>query len=328
MQTEAVSLLEDDDVTEGIAEISSPQYLNHSDVPLTCLAEEDPPMDFEEVVDIRDNGDGINGDDNERTAPKTEDQKLKYAIVKAIFEAIELSAKTGASLGTFADLLCFARHMYCRGKDIDEDDHPMKCSWPKDWEAAKKYLQDVGYEDAKEYFICLSAMHKKHWDIMQSATEKCRFCGQEGTIKYYYLGLHNKVKQWTQDPDMCAKMTAHWSEKEHWINGSNDGWEIKKEVWDGARFSELSWFWDPEKCWCLPARCNRTGCRNILSANDVLQAPAHPDGQRELYCNSCCSKFLHQPVYVNGDPRNIAYIGRVAYNKHVAYHFIKRTELL
>ena len=122
------------------------------------------------------------GNDSVIAATGTEDQKLKYAILKGTFEAVELGAKTGASLSTFTDLLCYAHRMYCRGKDIDEDDHKMKCSWPKDWGGAKKYLKDIGYEDAHEYFICLSASHKHHWDIMQSATETCRFCGEVGTI--------------------------------------------------------------------------------------------------------------------------------------------------
>lgn len=63
-------------------------------------------MDFEAVDDIGDDSNG-NGDDNERIAPSSEDQKLKYAIVKCIFEAIELSVKTGSSLSTRPALLCF-----------------------------------------------------------------------------------------------------------------------------------------------------------------------------------------------------------------------------
>ena len=264
-------------------------------------------------------GDGSDSeDDNVRVNTSTEEQRLKYAIVKGIFEAIELSTKTGVSLGTIADLLCYARRMYCRGKNIEEDDHLMKISWPKDWEAAKKYLKDVGYEDACEYFICLSETHKQHWDIMQSASEKCRFCGEVGTIKYYYLGLQSKVKQWTEDPDMCSKMTAHWLEKEHWINGNNDGWDIKKEVWDGARFAELSWFWDPNKIWCLPARCIKDGCKNVFSADDISQAPNQHDGSKELYCDCCCTRFIHYPKYANGDPRNIAYIGKRVYDSQDA----------
>ena len=261
-------------------------------------------------------GDGISSgedlEDNARSNISTEEEKLKYAIVKSIFEAIELSTKTGTSLVTFADLLCYARRMYCRGKDIDEEDLPVQCSWPKDWETAQKYLKDVGYQDAHEYFICLTEMHKQHWDIMQSASSKCRFCGGGGTIKYYYLGSNSKVKQWTEEPDMCSKMTAHWSEKEHWINGNVDGWEIKKEVWDGAIFAELAWFWDPDKRWCLPARCVRDGCKNVFSAEDILQSSDQPDGSKELYCNCCYTRFLHYPKYSNGDPRNIAYIGKVS----------------
>ncbi|PFX15062.1 hypothetical protein AWC38_SpisGene20739 [Stylophora pistillata] len=61
--------------------------------------------------------------------------------------------------------------------------------------------------------------------------------------------------------------------------------------------------------WCLPTRCKRDGCKNFLSAADVLQAPTLPDGHRELYCENCCTTFLHRPAFVNGDPRNIAYIG-------------------
>lgn len=263
--------------------------------------------------DIGDDGDGINGDDSGRTAPGTEDQKLKYAIVKCIFEAIELSVRTGSSLCTIEDLLCYARRMYCRGKEIDEEDHTMKIRWPRDWEQAQKFLDDVGYEDVEEYYICLSAAHKNHRDIMEFATEKCRFCGEAGTVKYYYLGLRSKVKLWVGEQQMCEKMTAHWSEKEHWINGGNGGWSIKKEVWDGTRFSELAWFWNPDETWCLPARCVRQGCKNIISAEEISQTPTKSDGSRELFCISCCTRFDHHPKYVNGDPRNIAYIGKIVY---------------
>ena len=53
---------------------------------------------------------------------------------------------------------------------------------------------------------------------------------------------------------MCEKMIGHWKEKAHWLqqehseNDSNSwGYSCKKEVWDGQRFAELSYFWDPEK---------------------------------------------------------------------------------
>ena len=41
--------------------------------------------------------------------------------MKCIFEASELSVTTGSSLCTIEDLRCYARRMYCRGKEIEED---------------------------------------------------------------------------------------------------------------------------------------------------------------------------------------------------------------
>lgn len=91
-------------------------------------------------------GDGSDSEDNNvRVNISTEEQRWKYAIVKSMFEAIELSTETGASLGTIADLLCYACRMYYRGKNIEEYDHLMKIFWPKDWEAAKRNLKDVGW---------------------------------------------------------------------------------------------------------------------------------------------------------------------------------------
>lgn len=41
----------------------------------------------------------------------------------------------------------------------------------------------------------------------------------------------------------------------------------RKEIWDGTRFSELSWFWDPEKEWLLPVMC--PFCSSVISASDI-----------------------------------------------------------
>lgn len=99
---------------------------------------------------------------------------LKYAIVRCIFQAIELNKESGESLSNFEALLSFARQMYCLGKEIDEDDPNVKKMWPKTWEEARKYLVKLGYNDAKEYFICLNKSHHMHWDIMESQTDVCR----------------------------------------------------------------------------------------------------------------------------------------------------------
>ena len=169
---------------------------------------------------------------------------MEQTIVKCIFESLDIIQETGASLNTFQDLLVFARHMFCRGRGLEDEDQMVKAIWPHDWETAKVYLVKLGYQDAKEYYICVDDSHKRHWDIMDKETDTCRHCGQKGKLKYYYLGLEGKVKQWVSSPEMCRKMTSHWQEKEHWLRRER-GWPVKKEIWDGDRFCELSWFWDP-----------------------------------------------------------------------------------
>lgn len=82
--------LEDQDVTDNFGHIESPNPQIHFDMSQTCSANNNDSDD--------------SGDDSVRVAIGTEDQKLKYAIVKGIFEAIELSTKTDASLSTIADL--------------------------------------------------------------------------------------------------------------------------------------------------------------------------------------------------------------------------------
>ena len=236
---------------------------------------------------------------------------MEQTIVKCIFESLDIIQETGASLNTFQDLLVFARHMFCRGRGLEDEDQMVKAIWPHDWETAKMYLVKLGYQDAKEYYICLDDSHKRHWDIMDKETDTCRHCGQKGKLKYYYLGLEGKVKQWVSSPEMCRKMTSHWQEKEHWL-GRERGWPVKKEIWDGDRFCELSWFWDPNTVWCLPARCKTENCKNVFSGATIESLPESPsaEGLKEVSCEQCHGKFLHEPKYARGDPRNLALLGR------------------
>lgn len=108
-------------------------------------------------------------------------------------------------------------------------------------------------------------------------------------------------------------MTAHWREKSHWLPAQwkeGWGWPCKKEFWDGTRFSKLSYFWDPDSEWTLPAKCPENGCGIVISADELLSAPVACDGvdtTRLVECPSCQNIFQHIPQQVRGDPRNIAY---------------------
>ena len=110
---------------------------------------------------------------------------------------------------------------------------------------------------------------------------------------------------------MCKKMTAHWDEKDHWLPPeSKIGWGFpaKKEIWDGKRFAELSYFWDPTQEWTLPVFCPIEDCHKVISAEELLQA-SEIRGRRDVTCPGCFHSFSLEIKTTHGDPRNIAYIG-------------------
>ena len=78
------------------------------------------------------------------------------------------------------------------------------------------------------------------------------------------------------------------------------------ELWHGSRFIELNYFWDPDKTFLLPHKCDY--CLAILSTSEVESAlPAYsPHVICSISCLSCkqLNKFI--PQYVCGDPRNQA----------------------
>jgi hypothetical protein len=163
-------------------------------------------------------------------------------IVAAILEALNLVDQMGGSHKDFIDVLEFAEKLYSRNEDEEDT---IKSMWPKSWRETGIILKRCGYSDPKEYYICLDPCHYSKWDIMSSSEDSCRHCGKCGNIKYYYLGLPDKVKRWCSNANMCKKMMAHWENKDHWIQGTGPTFTLT-EVWDGSRFNELSRFWNPE----------------------------------------------------------------------------------
>lgn len=94
--------------------------------------------------------------------------KVMDAIVCAIFEALDLLHEGKGSLKNFEELLTMARHMFCKGAGLGEDDETVKKRWPCNWSAVRQILIKEGYDDAKGYFICLSDAHRQYWDILES----------------------------------------------------------------------------------------------------------------------------------------------------------------
>ena len=162
----------------------------------------------------------LRGDPEEDDNVGTEDHdaledKIKDAVLCAIFASLDLLHETKGSLKNFEELLTVARHIYCKGAGLGEDDEAVKKKWPSDWTAARQILISEGYEDAKKYVICLSDVHPQHWDILESKSDLCCHCGEKGTIPYYYLGFKGKIKCWVLHSDVCYKHKAGMKRKNY-----------------------------------------------------------------------------------------------------------------
>lgn len=156
-----------------------------------------------------------------------------------------------------------------------------------------------------ESYVCLDVSYYCHWDVMESPESRCKYCGKKGTIKYYYLSIADKIQQWCANEDMCKKMMAHWNEKEHWNQGVGPNFTLK-EVWNGDRFNQLRWFWNPESSWMLPTRCQL--CKTVVSTEENLAFP-ESNGKFAITCNECGTGWMHTPLFAKGDPCNIGLIG-------------------
>lgn len=220
-------------------------------------------------------------------------------ITITLLKALNLVDQMNGSISDFEDVLQFAKELYCR-KDNNLDE-----KWPRNWQETQSVLKNCGYKAPRELYICLDESHYSQWDVMENAEGKCRHCGKEGSIKFYYLGISDKIQLWCANHTMCKKMMGHWDEKEHWIKGQGPNF-ILKEIWDGARFNEISWFWDPDSQWMLPIKCQL--CGNILSIDEIKAFPKEEE-RCVITCPECGTRWKQGPSYARGDPRNIALIG-------------------
>ena len=106
---------------------------------------------------------------------------------------------------------------------------------------------------------------------MNNPHDICKYCRKAGTIQYHYLCLTDKVKRWCASKDFYIKMTQHWKHRENWLHGARDNDNlIYKELWDGKRFAELKWFWDPEEEWMLSGYC--IACNKIVNTDIIKDA--------------------------------------------------------
>lgn len=264
--------------------------------------------DIEEIESIEDNCNQSN--------------PYKRLVVKAVLQAMTIvDNSTGASIKIFEDILSYGRTMLFTNLDPEIDEDILASLWPKSWSEVQSLLKDEGFTDPKEYYICICRdetsftrngkttkkyKYSRKWGIMESKYELCPNCKKCGYIKYYYLGLHEKLKNWFHNPDMCRKMLSHWYEREHWLK-KNSSWPLKKEVWDGERWLKMQWFWDPDQLWTVPTRC--VECLAVISSDIINSSPKDTDGLSMLTCPECLNRFSHKAEVTSGSPLNLALIG-------------------
>ena len=111
---------------------------------------------------------------------------------------------------------------------------------------------------------CLNTTHQCFWSITDKVTDICKHCNQKGAIEFYYLKLADKIRQdvlWKNDSLLEI------------IGLMDQGQKCVRNY----GFAELSWFWDPDKQWVLPTRC-----QFIISADVIAEYQQQMDEVTEL----------------------------------------------
>lgn len=290
-------------------------------------AQEEATMNFcveSEAMDIQEETEGREQQSTVNIESTINDEQfnpIRKLVVEGILDALTIKEDSGGSIKTFEDILKYGKKMLLTsiGDDVDID---ILCSlWPNNWNQAQSLLKEEGFDDAKEYYICICResrettykgqkkrkyYYSRKWSVMDGKDEECPNCGNTGYIKYCYLGLKSKVKNWFKNETMCTKMLAHWEERDHWL-GRELSWPMKKEIWDGQRWIDVQWFWDPSKTWTLPTRC--LFCNDAISADILLECSKDDNGNSLVDCPNCLESFTYKLKTAKGCPLNLALIG-------------------
>ena len=246
---------------------------------------------------------------------------MRKLVVTAVLNALKIKRDSGVSIGIFEDFLKYAKKLLLSTFDdttIDRD--ILTILWPKTWNDVQSLLREEGYEDAKQFYICICRQRKGDDDsgaskysysgkysIMEGKDDLCSHCGKKSYLTYYYLGLNSKIKNWFRNETLCEKMLSHWKERDHWL-GKCESWPLKRELWDGQRWVDLQWFWDPDKTWALPSLC--PSCGITISADHLGNSSNTPAEEIKMVeCPECLEIFHHTMKFANGSPLNLALIG-------------------
>ena len=68
--------------------------------------------------------------------------------------------------------------------------------WPNTHAAAMSKMHNYGYVEPTASKICFSNTHPLHWYNISEAESECPGCGENPSIKFYYLSLSEKIDKW------------------------------------------------------------------------------------------------------------------------------------
>ena len=158
------------------------------------------PVDQADYVGGQSEGSGSDGEDNtigsgsaNGTIPVVSLQSsVANDIIKAVIKAMHINEVCG-SQQNFLSILQYGKELYCKGD-------------------GEKWIQ------IPNRAICLSDEHPCTYSVLSSPEEECRYCHVKGSHCIKYLPLADKVKRWCSDERFCKIMTAHWTQRDHWLN--------------------------------------------------------------------------------------------------------------
>ncbi len=130
-------------------------------------------------------------------------------------------------------------------------------------------------------------------------------CGMWKAVEGWYKLHRSGVQDTFLNTSFLLKHMAHWNAKEEWFNREELNCNLK-EIWHGARFRELSYFWDRNKETLLPAICPI--CRGVFPTQFVSTQSSDAVTPFEVTCPSCFSEVKIIPEVMFGCPFNQAYI--------------------
>ena len=233
-------------------------------------------------------------------------------ILEAVLKAMQMTEEMGGSQSNFLQILNYGKDLYYKNSTNSVNSQK---KWPSTWQSAIRMLEEHGYKGPVDLYVCLADCHSTTYGIVDSSTKSCSLCSKpaKDCISFSYLPLKDKIKRWCGNAEFCKKIVAHWDNKDHWLftgHHTSTSARTKEEVWDGDRFQELAWFWDPSQEWTIPARCPL--CKCVIGADKIEDTRVnfgYLSTQIELECPECYNTFLHVVRKAKGDPRNIGLIG-------------------